>query len=84
MKLKIEFQPTSYATLRLLSEVQDQTRSMQDTYSQLISAAIVAAKLIGFTRDQLCHQMELFGDCADAAIAANPDLFEAEAPNEIH
>jgi hypothetical protein len=76
----LRLSPTSDRVLRLLERANRKAaRDPVQTYGDLLSAAVIAARLIGLTREQIDGHVSAFIPQADAARANRPDIFGGQA-----
>lgn len=72
----IKFRPLERETLELLMQVNaSQEGDPIATYGRLMSAASLAAAIIGLRADQVTQQVEAFLEQATKAVQERPDIF---------
>jgi hypothetical protein len=76
MLAEIRFRPLERATLELLYDTwEKEGGDPVANYSRLISAAMVAAAIIGLTPEQVSDQVETMVVKATEAVRERPDIF---------
>lgn len=89
MQATIRFHPIEPETLRLLTETWDELGDPVDCYSRLISAAMVAAAILGLEPEKVSGQAEGYARQAARAVAERTEIFgsfgggEALMPDDI-
>lgn len=76
MEIKINFRPLEPQTLRLVLGVHKvEGEDPVNTYSRLISAALVAGAMLGLTAEDVAKQTEQFYAAALRAVEGRPQIF---------
>lgn len=75
MLATIRFRPIERPTLDLVGNVHNQEGDPVAAYSRLLSAAMVAAAMLGLTPEQVAQQAEAFAAQAARAVQGRPDIF---------
>lgn len=76
MLATIKFRPIERETLRILFSVHEaEARDPTETYSRLLSAAMVAGAILGLAPEQIAQQAQAFAEGAQRAVSERPDIF---------
>jgi hypothetical protein len=79
----IKFRPLEKETLELLLQVNcAHDHDPVATYGRLISAASVAAAIIGLRPELVAQQVEAFVGAASEAVRDRPDIFSKSEPSQ--